>query len=55
MLNAHGEKHGCQQEPNREDQTFTVQLDLKQDMITVNQFQQKQLWTMEAKAWCSLV
>lgn len=40
LLNTHGEKHGCQQEPNREDQTFTVQFNLKQDKITVNQFKQ---------------
>lgn len=36
LLNTHGEKHGCQQEPDREDQTFTVEFDLKQEIITVN-------------------
>lgn len=57
LLNTHCEKHGCQQEPNREDQTFTVQFDLKQDIITVSQFKQKQLCAVEvkseAKAWCT--
>lgn len=35
LSNTHGEKHGRQKEPNGEDQTFTVQLDLKQNIITM--------------------